>query len=170
MARLLGWMAVCLAALAIMGCNQGGSSLDTVPVSGIVTLDGTPVEGAVVTFSPTSTTGTAASGKTDATGRYQLTTLNPGDGALPGSYNVIISKTEGGTSSAIKPGMTDEEATIAAMEARDAAGGAEAEIKDVLPAKYKSTAESGLKAEVAAGKGEFNFDLKSDAKPEPAQE
>ncbi len=166
MARLIGSVAVCLAALAIMGCNQSGSSLDTVPVSGVVTLDGTPVEGAVVTFSPTSTTGTAASGKTDATGRYELTTLNPGDGALPGSYNVIVSKTEGGTSSAIKPGMTDEEATIAVMEARDAAGGVDPEIKDLLPAKYKSTAESGLKAEVAPGKGEFNFDLKSEAAPE----
>ncbi len=165
-------MAVCLAALAILGCNQGGSSLDTVPVSGVITLDGKPVEGAVVTFAPTSTTGTAASGKTDASGRYQLTTQNPGDGALPGSYNVIVSKTEGDstTSSVIKPGMTDEEATRAVMEARDAAGGVDPVIKDVLPVKYKSTAESGLKAEVAPGKGEFNFDLKSDAKPEPSQQ
>lgn len=172
MARLLGSMAVCLAALAILGCNQGGSSLGTIPVSGVVTLDGQPVEGAVVAFAPTSTTGRAASGVTDASGRYQLTTQDPGDGALPGSYAVTISKSDAGSTPAIDPSLTPEEATRAAMEARDAASdaGTDPVVKDLLPAKYKTASESGLKAEVAAGKGEFNFDLKSDAKPEPAQE
>jgi len=159
-------MLVGLTVLAFLGCGPQQSTLDTVPVSGTVTLDGTPVEGAKVVFAPTSGGGSAASGVTDASGRYKLTTLNPGDGALAGSYAVMISKTEqtGGdaASAAVKPGMSDEEATKAAMEAHVAGGEAEPEFTDLLPAKYKDPAASGLTADVAkGGETEFNFELKS---------
>lgn len=168
-------MAVCLAALAMLGCNQGGSS-GTVPVSGVITLDGTPVEGATVSFAPTGGEGVAAAGMTDAKGRYELTTQEPGDGAMPGKYMVMISKVQTAPdpgAEAVKPGMSPEEATEAVMKARDAAGltGEEGPaVTDLLPAKYKNPSQSGFTVEVAPGKGEFNFDLKSDAKPEPAQE
>ncbi|MHB8898320.1 MAG: Ig-like domain-containing protein [Thermoguttaceae bacterium] len=151
--------------LVVLGCDQPQEKLDTVAVSGKVTLDGAPVEGAKVVFAPTGGAGMAASGVTDASGVYKLTTRDPGDGAMAGSYAVMISKTEvegGAAASAVKPGMTDEEATKAAMEARDAAGGAEATTKELLPEKYKDPAASGLKAEVAAGApAEINFELTS---------
>ena len=150
--------------LAVLGCaQQSGEKLDTVPVSGTVTLDGAPVEGASVAFSPSAPGGMAASGKTDSSGRYKLTTRDPDDGALPGSYLVMISKTEGGAASgAVTPGMSDEEATKAAMEAHVAAGEAEATFKELLPAKYTNTATSELKADVAkGGQTEFNFELTS---------
>lgn len=155
-----------LAMLTLLGCGEQ-NSLDTVPVSGTVRLDGAPVDGAKVVFAPTSGGGSAASGVTDASGHYELTTLDPGDGALAGSYVVMISKTEqvGGdaTSAAVKPGMSEEEATQAAMEAHLASGGGEPEFTDKLPAKYKNAASSGFKAEVAKGvEKEFDFDLKSD--------
>ncbi len=159
-------MLVGLVVIASHGCG-GGSPLDTVPVSGTVTLDGTPVEGATVVFAPTAGDGTAATGITDRNGRYLLTTLAPNDGALPGSYMVMISKTEreGGdpAAEAVKPGMTPEEATRAAMEAHMASGQAEAEFVDHLPARYKNPGASGLTAEVARGeRKEFDFELTSD--------
>jgi hypothetical protein len=166
MSQVLKTMLAGLTVVAVLGCGQK-SPLDTVPISGTVKLDGTPVEGAKVVFAPTSTTGSAASGVTDSSGRYELTTLTPGDGALAGSYVVMISKTEqvGGdaVSQAVKPGMSDEEATKAAMEAYVAGGEAEPEFTDELPAKYKDPATSGFKAEVSKeGQKEFNFDLKSE--------
>ena len=170
MLRLMGVLIVGVTVLGILGCGTG-PSLDTVPVSGTVKLDGTPVSGAKVVFAPASAGGMAASGVTDSNGVYKLTTRDPDDGAMAGSYLVMISKTEGGpdpASEAVKPGMTDEEATKAAMEARDAAGGAEVTVKDVLPVKYKSPADSGLKADVSESQTQFDFDLVSDGAA-PAQ-
>jgi len=159
-------MLVGLTVLSVFGCSAE-KSLDTVPVSGRVTLDGAPVDGAKVVFAPASGGGSAASGVTDASGNYKLTTLDPDDGALPGSYLVMISKTEqtgeDAASAAVKPGMSDEQATKAAMEAHVAGGEAEPEFTDLLPAKYKDPAASGLKAEVTkGGQTEFNFDLTSE--------
>ena len=64
-----------------------------VPVSGTVTLDGRPVEGAVVTFHLLSDDkeGSPATGQTDKTGTFRLKTGNE-DGARPGEYKVIIVK------------------------------------------------------------------------------
>lgn len=172
MLRLTGTMVLGLMVMTLLGCGGPKSTLDTVPVSGLVTLDGAPVDGAMVVFAPTSGSGTAASGKTDATGRYKLTTQEPGDGALPGSYLVMISKSaaEDATAGAVKPGMTDEEATKAAAEARDKTGGAEPTVKELLPAMYKDPAKSGLKAEVAkGGQTEFNFELKSAGSAAPEE-
>ncbi len=165
MLRLIGTMVVGLAVLGILGCGGGAKRLDTVLVSGTVTLDGAPVEGARVVFAPTSGGGVAASGTTDASGRYKLTTRDPNDGALPGSYAVMISKTEAEKSpatEAIKPGMSDEEAMKASMEAHLKSGEAEPKFTEKLPAKYKAPATSGFKAEVTkGGKSEFNFELTS---------
>ncbi|MCH5373930.1 MAG: carboxypeptidase-like regulatory domain-containing protein, partial [Planctomycetes bacterium] len=58
-------------------------------VTGIVTLDGEPLEGAKVIFQPKK--GQPAAGITDGKGRYSLTTLENHDGAVPGQYRVIIS-------------------------------------------------------------------------------
>ena len=150
----------------LSGCGGSGGSLDTVPISGIVTLDGTPVEGANVVFAPTSGVGSAASGVTDRSGRYQLTTRDPSDGALPGSYLVMISKSTVGQSAAsdaVKPGMSSEEATKAAMEAHMAGGQTEAEFVDELPVRYKNPSTSGFKADVAkGGQTEYDFPLVSD--------
>jgi hypothetical protein len=156
-------MVVGLAVLAILGCTSK-AKLDTVPVSGTVTLDDKPVDGARVAFTPTSTTGTAAaSGVTDANGRYKLTTRNPGDGALPGNYLVMISKTETGgapASEAIKPGMSDKEKEKAAY--LKAGKKADPKFTDLVPPKYKNPGTSGFKAEVTkGGKNEFDFPMTS---------
>lgn len=80
---------VTLAGTAVLsGCGQSLS-----PVSGVVTLDGQPVDRATVSFIPedTSVTNADASGSTDASGNFTLTTRgNPG--AYPGTYKVIVTK------------------------------------------------------------------------------
>lgn len=62
------WMALLLA-VSCSGCSSG----DTPPlgqVSGVVKLDGDPLEGVIVVFKPTE--GRAAVATTDAAGEYEL--------------------------------------------------------------------------------------------------
>jgi hypothetical protein len=76
--------------LAAVGCGSGHSP---VPVSGIVTLDGKPVDAATVTFHllRDDKEGRPAMGQTDKTGTFHLKSGNE-DGARPGEYKVVIIK------------------------------------------------------------------------------
>lgn len=90
--RLIRVGAVLLLAAAVAGCGGGSVA----KVSGVVTLDGAPVEGATVSFTPASGDGGGvggSAGKTDAEGRYTLRTV-VGDrpGAAVGKHKVTISK------------------------------------------------------------------------------
>jgi len=73
-------------AISVTGC---GSSL--VKTEGIVKLDGTPVEGAGVTFS-TEDGSRLYNGYTDSAGKFVLVSGNTA-GALPGTYKVTVVKT-----------------------------------------------------------------------------
>ena len=67
------WMTAFGAVMLLVASGCGGN---TVPVSGVVTLDGKPVEGAAVSFTPEKSDGVGGSyGKTDAQGRYSLKTV-----------------------------------------------------------------------------------------------
>ena len=164
MVRLSWKSVICLAALAVFaGCPAAGTGVATVPVSGTVTLDGTPVEGANVAFAPKSADGRAAAGVTDASGRFTLTTVQSGDGALPGSYAVTVSKMSGGPAITRPedPSKMSPEEGKAFMEQVQQLGKTSS-VTDLLPAKYKSAADSGLTAEVTkGGENDFTFPLTS---------
>ncbi|UUO07289.1 carboxypeptidase-like regulatory domain-containing protein [Blastopirellula sp. J2-11] len=93
MSRLVSWVSRCLAPaillIAAIGCGRG-NPLGLVPVSGRVTLDGAPLADATVSFIPEQ--GRPASGTTNAEGRFELTTLDPGDGVMPGDHKVTVMK------------------------------------------------------------------------------
>ena len=69
------------------GCGQNGDLI--VPVSGIVTMDGMPVEGASVMLIPEA--GRPATGRTNAQGEFRMTTLSNYDGAIVGRHRVTVS-------------------------------------------------------------------------------
>lgn len=69
------------------GCG-GRYAFDTVPVQGVVTLDGRPLAGALVVFRPVN--GRPSSGTTDITGKYELQYMPAKPGALPGEHQVSI--------------------------------------------------------------------------------
>jgi hypothetical protein len=86
-----------LGCISLAGC--GGGHPSTVAVSGKVTHEGKAVGGANVVLSRGGgdiSKGEVAIGKTDANGRFELTTHFAGQsaarGAVPGSYKVTISK------------------------------------------------------------------------------
>ncbi len=153
-----------IALFGCAGCGSGGPS--THPVTGVVTLDNEPIEGAVVTFNPSGSEGRSATGTTDASGRYELTTLASGDGATEGSYRVTIAKYEYPDGTAAEPAteeeppeMTPEEEAAYMEEAYEEEEDVDPPAENVLPQKYSNPATSGFEAEVTSGENSFDFDL-----------
>ncbi|MDR2643417.1 MAG: hypothetical protein LBC74_11560 [Planctomycetaceae bacterium] len=77
------------------GCGQN-NPYSTNYVEGVVFVDGLPMEGVNVTFSPRQPQGYSAGGVTDAAGKFKLTTGGApvNSGALSGEYNVTFRKVQ----------------------------------------------------------------------------
>ncbi|QDU60693.1 hypothetical protein Pan216_15420 [Planctomycetes bacterium Pan216] len=133
----LGWM-MALASVGIAGCgSEEGPDLGT--VTGIVTLDGQPLDNATIWFMPVE--GNRRSiGKTDGSGQYKLFYTRDRAGAELGAHKVSI------TSEFDTP---VNEATGEPAHSRP----------EMLPARYHEQTE--LTADVDKGSNTFNFDLTS---------
>lgn len=152
--------------LGIVGCGEDATvegRPETVPVTGVVTLAGTPVEGASVTFHSAAAQDAAhpsAVGQTDDEGRFELTSFVPQDGAVPGEYTVTISKYDvaisgGGESS----NPSEESADYVPPTPQQVAASTP---KNQLPEKYAHVGSTDQKAHVKAeGENEFNFALEN---------
>jgi hypothetical protein len=86
--------------LVVVGCGDGPT---LVPVAGVVTLDGKPLEGATLSFvpAPGNAVSTPGSDATGPTGNFKMS-FNGRSGLAPGKYAVMLSKTEEDTSSGKK--------------------------------------------------------------------
>lgn len=112
-----------------LSCQYGGSGPRVASTGGLVTWQGEPVVGALVTFVPDrekGTSGPMAVGTTDGQGRYTLKTSGTRQGAIIGDHRVTISLSSDPYSD-MPPG----------------ASGA-------LPAKFSDASTSGLTASVLA--------------------
>jgi hypothetical protein len=118
------------------GC---GAKNKPVPVNGSVTLDGRPIEGAMVTFAPDGGGGREATAITDKEGAFQLTTFKPNDGALPGSYKVTVDYKEG----AVAPPAGGQKEAFAGYE--KAQKQKQKPPKYVIPERYSNPAKTQLK-------------------------
>jgi hypothetical protein len=130
-------------------------------VTGTITRNGKPLEGAAVSFMP-DVGGQSATGITDASGKYQLTTRKKDDGALPGQYKVTIAKYQGKPAATIDPGnvtadydISDEYPAGYNPDAQD-----NSPSKNLLPSKYSNPETSGFEAKVVEGENTHDFDLK----------
>lgn len=147
------------------GCDST-PRLETVPVSGVVTLDGEPVEGATVTFRPVNPEqGIAASGKTDKDGVYKLTAVGagadvkvtPGSGTVPGQYQVTVTK------NVVPDRPEDYEEWASQSSAQgDPAAVAAQQITYVVPRKYNRPQTSGLQVTVKDGENDIPLELTSE--------
>ena len=126
----------------VFGCTEGKTP-PTVKVTGTVTYNGEPVEGASVAFFPE--TGRGASGLTDSQGRFTLSTFGTNDGAVLGMHKVAITS-GGGDEPPPMPGMPGYE------ESQQG--------KAPFPAKYGDPKTSGFSAKVEqGGANDFPFDM-----------
>lgn len=132
-----------LSILSVTGC--GGSNLPkTVPAEGVVTLDGTPVADATITFISEGTT-YHATGNTNAEGKFSMRAFQEKTGAVPGNYKVEIMKSVQGKASSSN---NDEPVTL--------------DVRNELPGKYASLVTSGLTATLSeSGSKDLKFELTS---------
>lgn len=166
-AMILGssMLAVCLSIVAV-GCSRTGPMVEF--VEGTVRLDGQPLEGADVGFSPV-TGGLVAYGRTNSAGAFRLTTAQGGKkfgGAPAGEYAVTVIKWRNRLDD-LGPNPDPSDA--------DAAGKWQAEAERlmslpadyIVPKAYGDKATSPLRATVKKGRNtgpDFMFELSSDFK------
>lgn len=173
MNRRAALSAICLLVPAVCGCGGDGVKvLPTEPVSGTVTLDGTPVADATVIFSPSNAQGKdvfAATATTDAQGKYTLvTSFSPSvdkEGAVAGEYAVTVTKYKKGSATSSAPSMQDMAKMMegnkdkGGMRPRTSRPGASADPNSELPQKYSTPSGSGLVFNVPGT--DFNIKLES---------
>lgn len=142
---------VCLLTLVVVASGCGSRSR-TSPVTGTVTLDGKPLAGASIQFVPQGA-GRDATGETDAGGQFVMSTFQPRDGVMPGSYKVTISPPSGVADTTQYASAEDAMTASKAPVKRAATGPA-------FPGKYSRPDQTPLTQEVPV-QGQLKFELKS---------
>lgn len=142
--------------LTVLGCGSGPGDLNA--VSGMVTLDGEPLSGATVSFSPASDgSGRPAVGTTNEQGVYELTDMRfsqAGPGVAVGEYIVTISKTS------VAEQSYPEEDDPNYGDLPDPTSTGSTGVKSLVPEKYGDRSSSGLTASVESGNNEnVDFEL-----------
>jgi hypothetical protein len=142
---LTGTAGLCL---AVLGCSGRTSK-----VSGTVTLDNKPLEGAVVIFEPEDKKGADSNrARTDASGKFTLPANKQTRRSLkPGRYRVSISlKVDKKSRKSVK----DEELPMLEMSGM---------VVESIPAAYSNPSLSQLRAEIKDGGDQDlpTFELKS---------
>ena len=141
---------------AIVGCHTGPKGLPTCYVEGIVSLDGQPMDGALVTFIPTvmGDDTKIATGYSNESGKYTLTSDGglPQKGALAGDYSVTIVK--------------DKVESLAPVESESSrsqlSGDSSLSRRTRLtPDEYGAVSTTPLKMTVKKGKNVLNLEMKS---------
>lgn len=156
--RLGGCLASLMALVLLVGCAPSGPTNrpDTVDVTGTVTYNDVPVSGATVTFKPQDPDGRGATGRTDDSGVYQMTTFEPNDGVIPGEYNVTVTKTVGAETPQGDVEVDLDNTGDDLSEPPPETDGPQV----MLPEKYADASTSGLTATVTAdGENKFDFQL-----------
>jgi len=136
-------IALLVLAPAVLSCRSSATP-PTVRVRGTVTYLGKPAEGVSVGFIPEN--GRPASGLTDSSGKFALSTFRTGDGAVPGKHKVLITEGTAGDGTPPMPGMPEYEP----WQSR----------KSRYPARYADVKTTPLNVQVTPGRiNEFTFDL-----------
>ena len=146
MTRSAQWIVLFTLIATTVGC--GSDQRDTAPVSGKVTLAGTPVTTGQIMFWPDDG-GPPATGQIQSDGTYRLRTFSDGDGAVPGSHKVTI-----------KAVNVDESAAPKSFAEERMPGAAAAKTEWIISPHYSQRSSSGLTAQVNEGENTIDFDLK----------
>lgn len=145
------WQLAILATFCMFGCGADDGP-GYVSVDGVVLLEGKPVEGAVVTFSPEAgagNTGQVSMGLTDADGNFTLKTGTGKRGAAIGNHKVAVElaiavdEPAEETSDGLAPELPNE------MQAAPKTKSTPKTVF-VIPEKYRNPLTSGLTATVTS--------------------
>lgn len=147
--------------VVLTGCRDNGPP--TQYIGGTVTLDGQPVENALVSFIPTQSSDMSnpgnlnvpliATGNSNSQGAFQLSAVQGGKvggGTTVGEYYVTVVKREMLNAPMVKNGKV-----IKPMKGPP-------KYNYIVPKAFETPSESGIVVTVKKGKNRFNFSLKSD--------
>jgi hypothetical protein len=90
--------AICALSLVFVGCSGGDSIKGLVPVHGTVTLNGSPLDKAMIEFAPVDASGNPAIGKRSGTGyassngKFSINVNLESKGLPPGDYKIRVVK------------------------------------------------------------------------------
>src|SRR5262245_1071562 len=130
----------------LAGCTGSRTS----PVEGVVLLDGKPLPDASVQFVPQGS-GRDATGQTDKSGAFTMSTYRPKDGVVPGEYKVVISPPTG-TLDPTPHGSAEDAMSVAAKAPPPKAPN--------FPEQYTRVDQTTLRQTVPVS-GRVTFELKS---------
>jgi len=168
-----------LIGLLTAGCSRGLKRPLVHPVKGRVTLEGQPLEGVGVSFSPVvKGQGVTAFGKTRADGSFTITSTlggTLGAGAMAGEYAVMLQKFVDVAPDAVPPQFAaaadDSSRQVQQWFSKQETSRVEDEktvryvILGLLPEAYGNAETSGLRVTVKPGTNSgpaFEFDLQRD--------
>lgn len=129
-----------LFAIALSGCGGGGDAPPLGRVSGTVTFQGEPVDGAEITFM--SDDGVVAAATLGSDGTYQVSS-EYGRGIPLGTYHVAV------TPPAPSPEDVDDDGNPLVDQSQF----------DKIPDMYRDFAQSGLEITVTEGSNTFDVDM-----------
>lgn len=139
----------------IAGCLGGESGPplpETVPVKGVISMDGEPLTNAQILFHPVgTTTGPGSHGGSDENGNFELKTgsgTSVVEGAAPGEYKVTVSRMVGPDGNPI---TRDPEKPPAMQMGRES-----------LPIQYTGVDRTPLKVTIPEGGGEVKLEVKTE--------
>jgi hypothetical protein len=135
-----------------------------VRVEGVVTLDGKPVERAVVEFIPQRGRGAReANALTRGDGTFEMETLRPGDGVWPGDYKILVTKKElppEPPPSRSAAGMAPRPERFLRENPGGPSRASREKMKNVLPARYGDATRTPLRCRVPPD-GKLLLELRS---------
>ena len=140
---VLNWYGILVLAIFFLGC--GADPLGRQPVSGVVTLDGSPVENGTVSFHPVDSAQTGSAGAIEK-GHFALDRER---GLAAGKYRVTINAPKPGT------GQEAQENTLP--------GDPLPVPEELIPADWNSNSNEVVEVTGEAA-NEFSFAIKSKAK------
>lgn len=147
------------AASALLGCGEASDQPELAKVTGTVMYKNQPVEGAIVSFSSPEAS-RAATGTTNAEGKFQLSTFDVNDGAVLGTHTVTVTKMKPGSepeNTAMDPNV--DPTAMTEMYNQAAESEEKADENHLLPRKYSAAGTTPLKETVKSGENSFVFTL-----------
>jgi len=153
---------ICLATLLLAGCG-GSTDVEVYHTSGVVTFDGKPMSGggSISLVPTTSQAGKASGGIINPDGTFVLSTYGDGDGAMAGTFRVMIAQTT--TAEPDFGGDSDAPGAAANTE-----GTSTVDKADVIPLIYADPVNSPVTVTIEAkDKNELKIELDRNAPGSP---